>query len=160
MLFTQFYSCLLCQRLIECRCLSGCISGLSIPSLSLFLMATPVVYGSSQARDWIRAIVAIYVAARQWPTELDWGSILHVWATAVGFLTHCATAGTPLFCCTDPYVCFVFVFLFRATPAAYRSSLDRGWIRAAVVSLCHNYGKAGSKPHLLPSLQLAATPDP
>ena len=47
-------------------------------------MATLAAYGSSQARDWIHA------AAR----DQTHGSVV-TQAAAVGFLTHCATAGTP-----------------------------------------------------------------
>lgn len=49
-------------------------------------------------------------------------------------------------------------FLFIATPAAYGSSRARGQIGATAASLYH--GNTGSKPHLRPAPQLAATPGP
>ena len=48
---------------------------------------------------------------------------------------------------------FCFVFLFRAAPAAYRSSQARGWIGAAPAGLHHSHSNAGfeSSLHLHPS---------
>ena len=59
--------------------------------------------------------------------------------------------------CTVPRI-FFFFFLFRAAPAAYRSSQARGLIRAAAAGLCHS--TAGSKPSLQPTPQLTAVLDP
>ena len=56
------------------------------------------------------------------------------------------------------YVSVLFIFLFRATPAAYVSSQARCRIRAAAASLHHS--NAGSEPYLQPTPQLTATPDP
>ena len=47
-----------------------------------------------------------------------------------------------------------------AAPAAYVSLQARGQIRAAAASLHHSYSHTGSKLHLQPMLQLAATLDP
>ena len=56
---------------------------------------------------------------------------------------------------------FIYLFLlFRATPVACESSQARGPIRATAASLHHSYSNAGSKPHLQPTPQLVATPDP
>ena len=60
---------------------------------------------------------------------------------------------------------FIFAFLFffflsQATHASYGSSQARGQIGDAAVCLCHSNSNAGSKPHLRPIPQLAATPDP
>ena len=55
---------------------------------------------------------------------------------------------------------FFFFFLFRATPVAYRSFRAKGQIRAAAADLCHSHSHAGSKLHLQPTPQLAATPNP
>ena len=55
---------------------------------------------------------------------------------------------------------FVRLFLFRATPVACGSSQARGRIRAAADSLGHSQGNVGSEPHLQPTPQLMATPDP
>ena len=53
-----------------------------------------------------------------------------------------------------------FLFLFMATPVAYGSSQAEGGIGAAAASLHHSHSHTGSEPHLRPTLQLAATPDP
>ena len=51
--------------------------------------------GSSQARDWIWATQ--HQILNPLRRAGDWTSISAViWAAAVGFLTHCAIAGTPL----------------------------------------------------------------
>ena len=56
---------------------------------------------------------------------------------------------------------FFFFFLhFRATPAAYGGSQDRGQIRAAVAGLHQSHSNAGSETCLQPTAQLTATPDP
>ena len=59
------------------------------------------------------------------------------------------------------YLFILFIFcLFRATPMAYRRSQARGQIGAAVASLHHSHSNASSKPHLRPTPQLPAMPDP
>ena len=55
--------------------------------------------------------------------------------------------------------CFFF-FLFRAAPATYGSSQARDRRGAAAASLHHSHSHARSELHLLPTLQLVATPDP
>ena len=57
---------------------------------------------------------------------------------------------------------FVFFFfcLFRAEPAAYGGSQARGLIRAIAAALCQSHNNAGSEPHLQPTPQLTAAPDP
>ena len=57
---------------------------------------------------------------------------------------------------------FFFFSLFRAVPAAYRSSQAMGQIRtsAAAACLCHSDSNARSEPFLQPTPQLMATPDP
>ena len=57
------------------------------------------------------------------------------------------------------FLSFCFV-LFRATPMAYASSQARGPTGAAVAGLCHSHSNAGSEPHLQPTPQLMAMPDP
>ena len=54
---------------------------------------------------------------------------------------------------------FLFLF-FRAAPAAYGSSRARGLIGAIAAGLRHSHSNARSKPSLLPTPQLTATPDP
>ena len=53
-----------------------------------------------------------------------------------------------------------FFFLFRATIAAYGSSQARGPIGAVAAGLRHSHSNVGSEPHLRPTPQLTATPDP
>ena len=55
---------------------------------------------------------------------------------------------------------FGFCFLCRATPPAYGSSQGRGHIGAPAASLCHHHGNTGPEPHVQPTPQLMATPDP
>ena len=54
-----------------------------------------------------------------------------------------------------------FVF-FRATPAAYGGSQDRGLIGAVAASLqySHSHSNTGSELNLQPTPQLMAMPDP
>ena len=60
------------------------------------------------------------------------------------------------------YSCsFYFYFLlFRATLMAYGGSQARGLIRATSASLHYNHSNTGSEPHLQPTPQLTAMPDP
>ena len=56
---------------------------------------------------------------------------------------------------------FIFIFLlFRAALAAYGSSQARGAIRATAAGLRQSHSNEGSKPHLRPTPQLMAVPDP
>ena len=54
----------------------------------------------------------------------------------------------------------LFLCLFRAKAAAYGSSQARVPIGAAVAGLRQSYSNARSEPHLWPTPQLMATPDP
>ena len=65
----------------------------------------------------------------------------------------------------DPYFYFIYLFfcLFafsRATPVAYGDSQARGLIRAVATGLCQSHNNVGSAPHLRPTPQLMAMPDP
>ena len=69
-----------------------------------------------------------------------------------------------IYICPGVYVC-VYIYMciyiyFRAAPAAYGSSQARARIGAAVAGLGHNHSNTGSEPHLQPTPQLTATPDP
>ena len=64
-------------------------------------------------------------------------------------------AGTSYF-----FFSFFFFCLFRAVPMAYGSSQARGQMGTAAAGLCHSHSNMGSKPHLQPTLQLMAIPDP
>ena len=58
--------------------------------------------------------------------------------------------------------CFHFCLfaIAWAAPAAYGGSQARGRIGVIATSLHHSHSNAGSEPHLQPTLQLTATPDP
>ena len=49
---------------------------------------------------------------------------------------------------------------FRATPMAYGGSQARGWIRTVAAGLGHSHSNVASEPHLQPTPQRMATPDP
>ena len=55
---------------------------------------------------------------------------------------------------------FFFLLFFRAVPVAHGGSQARGPIGATAASLHHSHSNAGSEPHLRPTPQLTATPDP
>ena len=54
----------------------------------------------------------------------------------------------------------VFFFSPRAASVAYGSFQARGPIGATAASLYHGHNNAGYEPHLQPTPQLKATPDP
>ena len=55
----------------------------------------------------------------------------------------------------------ILTLLFsRAAPRAYGNSQARGRTRATAAGLHHSHSNVGSKPHLRPTPQLTATPDP
>ena len=59
------------------------------------------------------------------------------------------------------YIIHNFFFcLFRATPIAYRGSQPRGQIGVVAAGLHHSDSNTKSEPHLRPTPQLTATPDP
>ena len=63
------------------------------------------------------------------------------------------------------YVCVLFIYLssllsFRAAPAAYGGSQARGQIGATAAGLSQSHSNARSEPHLRPTPQLMAMPDP
>ena len=62
---------------------------------------------------------------------------------------------------------FKFIFIkfflggcFRAVLSAYGGSQARGLIGATAAGLHHSHGNMESEPHLRPTPQLTATPDP
>ena len=55
---------------------------------------------------------------------------------------------------------FLYSFFLRAAPAAYGNSQAWDKIRAAAANLHHSHSNARSKPHLQPTPQLLAVPDP
>ena len=59
--------------------------------------------------------------------------------------------------------CLFFLSFFafsRAAPTAYGGSQARGRIEAIAAGLRQSHSNAGSQPHLQPTPQLKATPDP
>ena len=58
-----------------------------------------------------------------------------------------------------PNAAFLFLFFFRAAPAAYESSQARGQIRAVAAGLCHSDSNEGSELYLQPIPWLKATSD-
>ena len=58
------------------------------------------------------------------------------------------------------YLFIYLVFAFRAKPEAYGSSRARGWIGATGAGLDHSHSNMGSEPHLRPTPQITAMPDP
>ena len=62
--------------------------------------------------------------------------------------------------CDKAFFFFFFFGLFRATLVVYGSSQARGQIRALAAGVCQHHSNAGSEPHLQPTPQLRATPDP
>ena len=61
------------------------------------------------------------------------------------------------------FISFFFLFfcgLFRAAPAAYGGSQGRGPIGAVATGLSQSHSNTGSKPHLRPTPQFRAMPDP
>ena len=62
------------------------------------------------------------------------------------------------------YIGFVLFFCLlpfsRATPTACGGSQARGSIGAAATGLCQSHSNLGSEPHLWPTPQLTAMPDP
>ena len=55
---------------------------------------------------------------------------------------------------------FFFFGLFRAALVAYGGCQCQGQIRATPAGLCHSLSNAISEPHLQPTTQLKAMPDP
>ena len=53
-----------------------------------------------------------------------------------------------------------FCCLFRAIPETYGGSQARGWIGTVASGLHHSHSTAESEPHLQPTPQLTAMPDP
>ena len=54
---------------------------------------------------------------------------------------------------------YLFIYFFRAAPAAYGDSQARGQIEAVAASLLQSHSSAGSKPHLRRTPQFIGMPD-
>ena len=72
------------------------------------------------------------------------------------FLSHCLAAKS------IPHILdFLFVFVLGpVTPMAYGGSQARGQIGAVTASLHYSHSYVGSEPHLQPTPELMAMPDP
>ena len=55
---------------------------------------------------------------------------------------------------------FLFIYFFRAAPAAHGGSQARGLIGDTAAGLCQSHSNAVSKPHLQTTPQLTAMLDP
>ena len=89
----------------------------------------------------------------------DWGAGLRLGPRgAIEHLKWSSTTerGNFKFC----LVFFFFFCLFRAASVAYGGSQARGRIGTVAAGLHHSHSSAGSKPHLQPTPQLTATPEP
>ena len=60
----------------------------------------------------------------------------------------------------SPLISFFFLLFIWAASAAYGGSQARGPIGDVATSLHQSHSNAGSEPHLQPTPQLTATPDP
>ena len=58
------------------------------------------------------------------------------------------------------FLFFLSFFFFRATPTAHGGSQARRLIGATAAGLHHSHNNTGSEPHLRPTPQLTAMPDP
>ena len=112
-------------------------------------------------QHWIRAASSSYTPA--------WGNMgsLTQWArsgikAAISQrLCHVLNPTEPLQKCHTIFLFFFCLFAFsRAAPLAYGGSQARGQIRAVSTSLRHSHSNVRSEPHLWPTPQLTATPDP
>ena len=128
--------------------LGPCLRHMEVPSLEVELKLQVPAYTTAHSNagslaHWARPGIRL---------ESSW--------ILVGFHFHWATKGTP--CSTFYFYLFInLVFLsFRAEPAAYRGSQDRGLIGAIAAGLCQSHSNARSWLCLQPIPQLMATPDP
>ena len=55
---------------------------------------------------------------------------------------------------------FIYLFIFKAAPAAYGDFPARGLIGATAAGQCHSHSNARSEQSLRPTPQLTAAPDP
>ena len=58
------------------------------------------------------------------------------------------------------FIFICFVLFFRAAPMAHGGYQARGQIGSVAAGLPHRHSNAASEPHLPPTPQLMATPDP
>ena len=80
----------------------------------------------------------------------------HIFMDTCQVLCHWATTGNP----HHGFYFILFYLLFRAALAAYGDSQARVPIGATVASLHHSHSNTISKPHLQPTPQPTATPNP
>ena len=77
-------------------------------------------------------------------------------------MTILTTSGLILISNAFFFFCFYFLsfYFFTATPMAYEGSQARDQIGAVAAGLCHSHSNMDSEPHLQPTSQLMAMPDP
>ena len=93
-------------------------------------------------------------------------SFLHLQAIITSPLNHSSSVLT-CFPVSPQSILFFFVFFFfllfvfsRTAPTAYGGSQARSRIKSVSAGLHHSHSNARSKPHLRPTPQITATPDP
>ena len=104
------------------------------------------IIGLIEAKVYCAYLVLSFVGEVSWLTSLIHPSPGSVALTHVGYWFVCL------------FVCVFFLFVFRA--AAYGGSQARDQMGATAAGLRHNHSSTESKPHLQPTLQVTATPDP
>ena len=138
-------------------------------------MATPMAYGSSQAKGRIRAVVAgLRQSNSNARSKLHLQPIPQLMATwilplheardrtcilmdASQIHFHWATTETP---CIPFFFFFVFLSFSRSVPEACGGSKAMGPIEAVSTGLHHSHSNARSEPRLRPTPQLVAMPNP
>ena len=96
-------------------------------------------------------------------TQMSWAQILYSDISVLCSFSRDLNISPAVLTATlqcRPYYSFFSFGLFGAILAAYGSSQARGRIRAATASIHHRHSSTGSKPHLWPTPQLMAMPDP
>ena len=90
--------------------------------LFIYLMTTPMRYGSCWARDWLSHSCGKAGSFNTLNWVGDWThASTETWAAAVRFLTHCAIAGTPSFAF---WIHGYFPALFSFLPPSLSLSFD------------------------------------
>ena len=140
----------------------------------LLFKAAPSVCGSPQARGWITATTAsLYHSHSQcrwpkphltatpvpWPIEWGQASNLHPHGYYLDLFLFCHKGNSQILFF---FILFIYLFfgLFRAAPVAYGGSQARGRTGAVPTGPSHSHSSDISEPHLWPTPQLTATPDP
>ena len=100
------------------------------------------------------------LAQGRWGRGRGWGVLRERLIRTKWTAKHCSTCQTAPGHMGQRHRLFFIFFLFRAASTAYGSFQARGQIRAAAASLCHSHSNTRFEPHLQPTPQLVAMPDP